>query len=90
MAVMPDGDRAACSTALQRFFSQTASAVSITKPELRAAINAADDWADANAGAYNSAIPQPARSALTSDQKALVLAYVALRRAGQLPIDEDG
>lgn len=76
MAAMPDGDRSACNTALQRFFSQTASSVSITKPELRAAVNAA--------------IPQPARGALTASQKALLLAYVCLRRAGELRIPEDG
>lgn len=90
MIAMPDADRAATSTALQRFFSQTAAAVGITKPELKTAVDAVDDWCDANATSFNTAIPQPARSALNSSQKAMLLAYVALRRAGQLRIDEDG
>lgn len=52
----------------------------ITKTELRAAINAIDDWADSNSAEFNSAIPQPARSALTAKQKAWLLANVIRRR----------
>lgn len=53
---------------------------SLTKAELRAAVDAVDAWADANAAAYNSAIPQPARGVLTAKQKALLLMYVAAKR----------
>jgi hypothetical protein len=52
----------------------------LTKAELRAAVNAADAWADANAASFNAALPQPARSALTARQKARLLAVVLRRR----------
>jgi hypothetical protein len=54
--------------------------VSITKAQLRAAVDAADQWADDNASAYNQAIPQPARGALTAAQKARILMFVVRRR----------
>lgn len=87
---MSETDRARCSMAMQRFFSEIASTLGITKPDLRAAIDAADDWCDANATAFNLTIPQPARGAMTTAQKNLLLAYVTLRRAGYLRIPEDG
>lgn len=55
---------------------------SFTKDELAAAASAADAWADANAASYNAALPQPFRGTATAGQKALLLAAVALRRAG--------
>lgn len=58
---------------------------SITKTELRAAVDALDDYLDATgAVAINSALPQPFRGAASPEQKALVLAYIALERAGVL------
>lgn len=56
--------------------------VGITKLELRAAVDALDDFLETNASAINTAIPQPARSSLTVSQKARLLAYVTLRRFG--------
>ncbi len=53
---------------------------SLTKADLRAAINAIDDWADANQTSFNQAIPQPARSALTAKEKAQLLMAVLKRR----------
>ena len=61
---------------------ETATFGAITKADLRAAVDALDNWLDANAAAINAAIPQPARSALTAGQKARLLARVALRRWG--------
>jgi len=53
---------------------------SLTRPELRALIDAADDWVVANAASFNSALPQPGRGVLTTPQKALLLSYVVRRR----------
>lgn len=53
---------------------------SLTRTELRAAINAADDWVVANTVSFNAALPQPARTVLTAPQKALLLSYVIRRR----------
>lgn len=61
----------------------------ITKADLLAAIGGLDDYLDTNAAAINTAIPQPARSALTAAQKASLVAYIALRRAGRLKAEED-
>ncbi len=52
----------------------------ITKADLAAAVNAIDDWVDANAAAFNTAIPQPARAQLTAKQKARLLMHVVRRR----------
>jgi len=54
----------------------------MTKAHLRDAVNAIDDFLETNAAAVNTAIPQPARGALSTTQKARLIAYVALRRWG--------
>lgn len=77
MAVLNDADRAALWADFMRLGLPLAG---LTKADLRAAFNAADDWADANKASYNAALPQPARGALTAPQKAKLLAMVILRR----------
>jgi hypothetical protein len=59
----------------------------LTKPDVLAAVAAVDDWAEANAAAYNSALPVPFRTTATAPQKALLLAYVCMRRAGILKVE---
>jgi hypothetical protein len=59
-----------------------AEACSVVKADLRAAVDALDTFLDTNATAINNAIPQPARGALSTAQKARLLAYVAMRRWG--------
>jgi hypothetical protein len=77
MAVLNEADRAE----MRRNWAEAnRESVGITKPELRAAIDAADDWANSNATSYNSALPLPARTSLTAAQKARILAYVVTRR----------
>ena len=46
----------------------------------RAVIDASDDWAEANAAGFNLAIPQPARSIMSADEKAALLQIVIERR----------
>jgi hypothetical protein len=55
-------------------------ACGITKADLRAAVDAADQWVSDNAASYNNAIPQPARGVLTSSQKARLIAVVITKR----------
>ena len=57
-----------------------ASLGNLSKIQLKAAIDAADSWADSNASSFNSALPVEARTALSSSQKAQLLAYTILRR----------
>lgn len=81
MAVLSDIGRADCWAELMRELSASGSAVgAITKAELRAAVDAIDGFLHTNAAAINSAIPQPARGVLTSDQKARLLVAVVRQR----------
>lgn len=65
-------------------------ALNVSKTDLRAAVDATDQWIEDNQAAYNSAIPQPARGSLSQAQKTLLFCYVAMRRAGILRAVEDG
>lgn len=53
-----------------------------TKTDLDAAAAAADAWCDANQASYVAALPAPFKANSTAAQKALLLAYVALKRTG--------
>lgn len=55
---------------------------SISKTQLRAAIDDIDDFLDANGTSINNAFPQPFRGDATVAQKAFVVAIVAAKRAG--------
>jgi len=54
---------------------------SFSRAEITAAVVAVDAWATANAASYNTALPEPVKSTATAAQKALLLAYICLRRA---------
>lgn len=79
MAVLADVDRASLWAQWMRLNTE---ACSITKVDLRAAVNALDDFMETNAAAINTAIPQPARGALSAAQKARLLSYVVAKRWG--------
>lgn len=80
MAVLSNNDRAAISADFQRKISDIQMPIGINKSDLRLAINAIDQWIDDNAASFNSAIPQPARSALTTKQKAWLFNLVMKQR----------
>jgi len=65
---------------LMRNISDLRLETSLTKTDLRAAVEAADVWVDANAASYNSALPIAARTALTAKQKAELLMMVVAKR----------
>ncbi len=77
MAVLPDNDRAAV---WAEFMRLNLGLGGLTKAELRAAVDAIDTWLNTNAGALNTAIPQPARGALSTSQKARLLVAIVERR----------
>ena len=84
MAVLTDQERIGIwAETMRRWSNRRETLGALTKGDLRAAVDAVDNWADANAAAFNTAIPQPARNQLTAAQKAVLLAYVCLRRAGE-------
>lgn len=55
----------------------------ISRADVQAALVAVDAWATANSASFNSALPEPFKSAASTAEKALLLAYVCLRRAGK-------
>ena len=80
MAVLSLSDRAQVYSRLSQSLSQTREPCALSKLDLQAAVGAIDAWIDANAAAFNAAIPQPARGVLTSTQKARLLAAIILKR----------
>jgi len=81
MAVLADADRLKC---YSDFIAEIGSAREVfngvTKTDIRAAVNALDDFLVTNAAAINSAIPQPARGMLTAAQKARLLMWIVRYR----------
>lgn len=82
MAVLSDADRGAVNKEFQEDRSRIWEALgtTLTKADIRAAINAIDTFMNDNAAAMNSAIPQPARAQLTTTQKARLLQFVINKR----------
>ena len=81
MAVLPDADRFEIWAQFMRDLSAAGSVLSgITKTDLRAAVNAADDWVSTNAAAYNAALPAAFRTNASAAQKAQLLMFVISRR----------
>jgi hypothetical protein len=77
MAVLTDPERQAIRNYVMRRWG-----VAITKADLRAAIDATDDWINSNAAAYNSALPAAAQAGLSATEKTVLFCVVALKRAG--------
>jgi len=61
-----------------------------SKADIRAAVDAVDQWVEDNQTTYNLALPLAFRNAATPTQKALLLCYVVMRRVGRLRSEEDG
>lgn len=70
-----------------QFYRDVRESFGCSKPNVLAAVDALDDYLTTNATAINTAIPQPARGAMTVQQKLVLIAYVALMRAGKLKIE---
>lgn len=78
MALLSDPDRAAECASLQRAADCPGT---ITKADLRAAFNAIDDWWDTTGAALaNAALPLPARTAMSTRQKAKLFTALLRRR----------
>lgn len=88
MAVLPTADRLRCAIAFMR--ESLLGTASFTKPELEAAVAAADDWVEANTTSYNTALPAAFRTKATLAQKTALLAFILWRRIGRLRVTEDG
>jgi Ni2+-binding GTPase involved in maturation of urease and hydrogenase len=80
MAVLSNADRIAVWAKMMETMSRNSEACTINKTQLRAAVDAADQWADDNAASFNSALPVAARTNLTSNQKGRLLMLVIAKR----------
>lgn len=81
MAALPNSERLRVWRGVMRFWSNIGEGIpNVTKADLQAAINAADNWADSTAASYNLALPIAFRNNATAGQKALLLAVVVLAR----------
>lgn len=87
MAVMDTVNRArVCAQVMRDWLSGVPG---LTKADLKAAVDATDDWIDTNQASFNSALPQPFRGSAPLGLKTFVFCYVAMRRAGRLKAEED-
>ena len=80
MAVLPDADRIDIWREMMSDLSNKREETPFLKADFRAAVNAMDDWLNANAASANQALPQPFRGAASTPQKALLLQYVIQKR----------
>ncbi len=85
MAALPDIDRIEVTAKLQRLAQWLAISCGITKVDLKAAVDATDDWIDTNQTAFNNALPTAAKNTRNLTQKTLIFCYVAMKRASILP-----
>lgn len=80
MATLSAADLAAIIKEFGSDVSARRASFSVSRPDLSAAVTAIDAWADSAAGAFNNAIPQPARSQLATREKAELLSRVLRKR----------
>lgn len=80
MAVLSNADRAELAADIMRALSANREPAPFLKAAIRAAVDAADDWANSNAAAYNTALPATFRTNATADQKSRLLEAVITKR----------
>jgi hypothetical protein len=80
MAILTEEERQKLCGDYQGASSNIWELLGVTKAQMRAAVDATDDWIEANQASFNSALPLPARTALTSKQKVRLFLSVAQMR----------
>ena len=80
MATLPENERQQVHRGLMRYWSSLFEEMPYLSPELKAAVDATDDWIEANQAAYNAALPEPFRSNAALSQKTILLSAVASMR----------
>ena len=80
MAVLTSADRQAIWSEFMETGSREWQEIGLLKPELRAAVDAADAWIDSNSASFNAALPTTARTNLTTKQKVRLFLLVAKQR----------
>lgn len=80
MTLLDETSRADLWAELMRDLSRERETIALTKPELRAAVDAVDQWIEDNQASFNAALPAAARAGLTTKQKVKLFFYVAQKR----------
>lgn len=80
MAVLSNTDRQALWAKFMSDESGRGNSIDTNKPDLRAAVDAIDNWIDSNITSFNNAIPEPAKTNLTAKQKYELFKIIADRR----------
>jgi hypothetical protein len=80
VAVLSSQERVAIRAQWCSDLSAARTPFNLSRPDLQAAIDAIDSWVDTNAAAFNTALPLPARTVLTAQQKAWLLSVIVRRR----------
>lgn len=85
MADLTNSQRIKCGRAFAlRAYQELNSTANLTKDDIKAAVDATDDWIDDNQASFNTALPNPFKTTATLDQKTILFVIVALERAGLL------
>ena len=80
MALTPD-ERNKVWKGIMRWWSQRREATGgISKSDLFAAIEATDDWIDANQASFNQALPEAFRTGATQAMKTMLFCIIAIAR----------
>ena len=81
MSVLPELDRMRIRRGLVRYWSRFwESTGSMAKDDIKPAVDATDNWIEANQASYNAALPDVFRNNATQMQKTLLFCAVALAR----------
>lgn len=80
MAVLDETQRFAAWAKYMRSNGLVGTHGPISKQQIRAALDAVDDWVNANQASFQAALPSPANAVLTKQQKAALLVYVVEKR----------
>ena len=79
MATLSEADRI---DTWARWMQDNAEDTPFTKDELRAAVDATDDWIETNQASFVAALPDPFRTESTVTQKVQLFTYVTAKRFG--------
>lgn len=80
MATLSEGARQEIWRKLMKQWSKDHTPTSLLAVEVKAAVDAVDQWIDDNAVSYNNALPAAAKAAMSAGEKARLLSMVALAR----------
>lgn len=83
MAVLSEADRLKIWRGIMRWWSMSRESTStLTKSDIKDAVDTTDDWIDSNQSSFNAALPTNFRDNATQIQKTLLFCAVALMRTG--------